>query len=155
MDNIIIRKANINDLENIQKLNKELFILEHDNYDPNLIINWPFENFGTKYFIDMINNQIILVAEKNNNIVGYLAGTIDKKFTYVDKKTAEIENLFILDKYRNLGIGKMLISEFKKICKENNVKRIIVTAASQNIKAINFYKSQGFEDKKVTLKIDM
>lgn len=155
MNNINIRKSNINDLKSIQELNNELFKLEYNNFDSDLIISWPFEEEGKKYFIDMINNQSIFVAEKDNDIVGYLAGTIDKKFTYVDKKTAEIDNLFILDEYRNLGIGKMLISEFKKICKENDVKRIIVTAASKNINAIKFYKAQGFEDKKLTLKIEI
>lgn len=155
MNNINIRKANISDLKQIQELNNELFKIEYANYDSDLIIEWPFTEKGTNYFIDMINNQVVFVAEIDNNIIGYLAGTLDKKFSYVYKKTAEIDNIFILDKYRNTGIGTILISEFKKICKEKDVKRIIVTAASKNINAIEFYKKQGFEDKKLTLKVEI
>lgn len=152
MNNINIRKANIHDLKSIQKLNSELFKLEHENYDPYLIIEWPLKESGTKYFTDMINKKIIFVAEKSNNIIGYLAGTIDIKISYISKKTAELNNMYVLNNYRNLGIGKMLISEFKKICKEKKVTRIIVTASSENINAINFYRKQGFKDSELTLK---
>ena len=41
MDNINIRKANMADLFEIQKLNKELFELEFNNFDSTLIVDWP------------------------------------------------------------------------------------------------------------------
>lgn len=156
MNDINIRKANINDLKAIQELNYELFKLEYDNYDSDLIIEWPLEEKGENYFTDMINEKIVFVAEKDNNIVGYLAGTMDVKISYISKKIAELDNMCVLDKYRSLGIGSMLISEFKKVCKENNVQRIIVAASSENINAIKFYKKQGFkEDYTTTLKIEI
>jgi len=153
MNNITIRKANINDLKVIQELNNELFELEYNNFDSDLITSWPFEEKGKNYFIDMIKNNIVFVAEVDNNIVGYLAGRTDIKLSYVSKKTAELDNMCVSDKYKRLGIGKMLISKFKKECKENHVENILVTASIKNINAIEFYKKQGFKDDALTLKI--
>lgn len=153
MNNINIRKSNINDLKSIQELNNELFKLEYNNFDSDLIISWPFEEKGKNYFIDMIKNKIVFVAEIDNNIVGYLAGRTDIKLSYVSKKTAELDNMCVSNKYKRLGIGKMLISNFKKECKENHVENILVTASIKNANAIEFYKKQVFEDDALTLKI--
>ena len=79
MDKIIIRKAKINDLRVIQQLNHELFILEKENYDSTLIENWPLTDKGSEYFTDMINNHYVVVAVLNDEIVGYLAGSINEK----------------------------------------------------------------------------
>lgn len=45
----------------------------------------------------------------------------------------------------------MLINEFKKWSKENNVKYIEVDAMKENIKVINLYKKNKFVEKKITL----
>lgn len=50
MDNLIIRRATIDDLEIVQNLNNSLFELEKENYDPTLVTNWPLTVEGRKYF---------------------------------------------------------------------------------------------------------
>lgn len=57
MENMIIRKANINDLYEIQKLNKELFELESKNFDSTLIADWPITQEGKEYFEKAIRND--------------------------------------------------------------------------------------------------
>lgn len=78
---IQIRKAEITDLKDIQILNKMLFELEFENYDPTLDINWVISNEGTEYFEDAINNSITLVAICENKIVGYLIGSLNTQNT--------------------------------------------------------------------------
>ena len=41
MNNVIIRKATLEDLSTIQELNNSLFKLEKENYDPALVNDWP------------------------------------------------------------------------------------------------------------------
>ena len=149
---INIRIANINDLSYIQELNNSLFELEFNNFDDTLKVGWPFEKEGKKYFEYMINNQIIFIAQDEEKIVGYLAGTICKEVSYITESFAELDNMYINEEYRRFGIGTLLINEFKKYCKKKNIQNIKVTASAKNNKAINFYMKNGFEDYNITLK---
>ena len=152
MDNIVIRKANINDLYDVQKLNNELFKIECENYDNSLIENWPLSREGAEYFSDEIINNIVLVACVNEQIVGYLAGTLNSQYSYNNNIQAELDNMCILKNYRNIGIGRRLFEEFKIICKENKVDEIKVIASYENIDAIEFYKRNNFKESEITLK---
>ena len=152
MDNIVIRKANINDLYDVQKLNNELFKIECENYDNSLIENWPLSREGAEYFSDEIINNIVLDACMNEQIVGYLAGTLNSQYSYNNNIQAELDNMCILKKYRNLGIGRKLFDVFKNICKENKVDEIKVIASYENIDAIEFYKRNNFKESEITLK---
>lgn len=100
----------------------------------------------------MIKNEIVYVAEIKEKLVGYLAGSICEKISYIKETFAELDNMCIDDQYRRLGIGTLLINEFKKYCKENNIQNIKVTASAKNSRAIQFYMKNGFEDYNVTLK---
>lgn len=149
--NIKIRKATNSDLSSIQELNNKLFELDK-KYDDSLKIGWPFEEKGTKYFTDMINDEFVYVAEEEYRIIGYLAGRINIKNSCVIKSQAEIDNMYILDSYRNHGIGTMLINEFKRYCLENNIEELKVTTYQSNENALNFYKTNGFNSHEITLK---
>ena len=150
--NILIRKANLNDLNLVQKLNNSLFELEFNNFDDTLKVGWSFEKEGKEYFQNMLNTEIVFIAEVQEKIVGYLAGSICKQTSYITESFAELDNMNIDDEYRRLGIGTLLIDEFKKYCKGKNVQNIKVTASAKNNRAIQFYMKNGFEDYNVTLK---
>jgi len=152
MEKVIIRKATINDLNSIQELNNSLFDLELNNFDDTLKQGWPFEKEGQDYFEDMIKNEIVFVAEVEEKIVGYLAGSICEQISYITETFAELDNMCINEEYRRFGIGTLLINEFKKYCKEKNIQNIKVTASAKNSRAIQFYMKNGFEDYNVTLK---
>ena len=150
---INIRRANLEDLKYIQTLNNSLFELEYNNYDDTLKLNWPLENEGKEYFKDMIENNIVYVAETNGNIIGYLAGSISEQISYITETFAELDNMYVNEEYRRYGVGTLLINEFKKHCKENNIQNIKVTASAKNTRAIQFYMKNEFADYNVTLKL--
>ena len=152
MESINIRIATINDLNAVQELNNSLFELEFNNFDDTLKVGWPFEKDGKEYFEYMIENEIVFVAEAEEKIVGYLAGSICEQISYITETFAELDNMCIDDQYRRLGIGTLLINEFKKYCKEKNIQNIKVTASTKNSRAIQFYIKNGFEDYNVTFK---
>lgn len=68
---------------------------------------------------------------------------------------AEIENMYIDERFRGIGTGTKLMNELKRILKEKKVKRIKVEAVAQNYKAIEFYKKNGFGDFDVTLELKL
>lgn len=153
MTDIIIKKATIENLNEIQELNNQLFELEYNNFDSSLKVGWPFEKEGIEYFSDMLNNQVVFIAFVDNSVVGYLAGSINVESSYVTKSLAELDNMFILENYRKYGIGTKLVNEFKKYCLNIGIQEIKVTASARNNNAINFYRKNGFEDFEVTFKM--
>lgn len=149
MIEIKIQKATIENLRDIQNLNLKLFEKEYKEYDKLLNCNWTFSEEGTQYFKDKIlqKNNCSLVAVEKDKVVGYLVGGVTKGETYRNlPKMAELEDTFVLEEYRNLGIGTKLYEEFVKWCKSNGVKIITVQATAENNKAINFYRKNGFKD---------
>ena len=151
MNDVLIRKATIDDLNKIQNLNNELFKLEKENYDSTLVLNWPLTEEGKNYFKNLIINDYVVVALIDNEIVGYLAGTINGKGSYEEIQYGEINNMLVNSNYRGYGIGKKLIDSFKSHCKENNIFHLKVTASFKNTNAIEFYKKNGFEEFDLTL----
>lgn len=147
-----IRKATIEDLASIQKLNNSLFELEYENFDDTLKKGWPFDKKGKEYFEYMINNEVFFVAQDKEKIVGYLAGSNCEQISYITETFAELDNMCIDNNYRKSGIGTLLINKFKEYCKGKNIQNIKVTASAKNDKAIQFYTKNGFEDYNVTLK---
>ena len=152
MEKVIIRKAVLEDLISIQKLNDNLFDLEFNNFDDTLKREWALEKEGQEYFEDMIKNEIVFVAQIEEKIVGYLAGSICEEISYITESFAELDNMCIDDEYRRFGIGTLLIQEFKNYCRDKNIQNIKVTASAKNNNAIQFYIKNGFEDYNVTLK---
>ena len=146
MENLIIRRATLKDLVIVQKLNNELFDLELKNYDTTLVKDWAISNEGKEYFEDLIKNHFVVVALLENQIVGYLAGTINEKGSYESIQYGEINNMFIKDSCRGYGVGKALVNDFKLYCKNNGINDLMVTASAKNKNAVNFYKKNGFEE---------
>ena len=155
LENIIIRKAIIDDVNYIQNLNNELFKLEKENYDTTLVLNWALTQEGKEYFEDLIKNQYVIVAILEDKIIGYLAGSINEKGSYEEIQYGEINNMFIREDYRRYGIGKKLINNFKEYCRSNNILNIKVVASAKNRNAIEFYRKNGFDDFNVTLTMNM
>lgn len=151
MNNIVIRKAILEDVTIIQNLNNQLFKLEKENYDSTLVSDWPLTEEGRLYFEDLVKNHFVIVAILNEEIVAYLSGSINEKGSYEEIQYGEINNMLVSDKCRGLGIGKLLVDNFKMYCKENHIENLKVEASAKNIKAINFYKKNGFENFNVTL----
>ena len=152
MNDIVIRKAILDDLETIQQLNYELFVLESNNFDDTLIVDWSLSDDGRQYFISSINNDITLVAVVNNKIVGYIIGSLDTEGAYNNIKQAELNNMYVLEEYRSIGVGGRLFDELKKLFIENGMQEVKVVADCKNVKAVNFYKKNGFSESEITLK---
>ncbi|MDD4066666.1 MAG: GNAT family N-acetyltransferase [Clostridia bacterium] len=151
MGKVTIRKATSQELEIIQNLNNELFKLEKEKFDSTLVNDWPLTKDGKMYFEDLINSCYVIVAILNDEIVGYLAGTINEKGSYEEIQYGEINNMLIKENCRGFGIGKLLVDNFKNYCKKNKINNLKVEASAKNISAINFYKKNGFKDFNITL----
>lgn len=97
------------------------------------------EKFVVKdYFINMINNQNILLLYKNENKpIGYIfAKKIDNKYL--------IDGLYIDINFRNKGIAKKLIKVIIKEIYSLGDYEIFINVLKENKVAVNLYKNIGF-----------
>ena len=97
------------------------------------------ENFVVKdYFINMINNQNILLLYKNENKpIGYIFGKkIDDKYL--------IDGLYIDINFRNKGIATKLIKVIIKEIYSLGDYKIFINVLKKNKVAVNLYKNIGF-----------
>jgi GNAT superfamily N-acetyltransferase len=147
---MIIRRAQAKDLQKILELNQKLFTYEiryGDTYNQ----NWTYSEKGKSYFANRLKNGILLIAEENKEIVGYLcAYTSPYSFRSINPIT-ELENMFVLEEYRNQKIGSQLIERLIKEAKLVGSKRLKVGVLFKNSKAINFYLKQGFVKHEIIL----
>ena len=115
-------------------------------------------NFGTTYE-EELNSQSLKLdkAIKNSNECNFTFGafTLDQKLigicgllTETRLKTrhrGEIVQMFVDSTYKGLGIGKKLLQHvIDKAFSSEQIEQIILSAVSENEKAVNLYKQAGF-----------
>jgi ribosomal protein S18 acetylase RimI-like enzyme len=147
MNKTTVRLAKTEELEQVQELNHQLFLSDSRHFD-DLNTNWPYEEEGEKYFRDRIAGKggVCLVAEKDGQIAGYvMGGWSHLNFSAYKGKRAELENICVAENERSQGVGALLVDTLMERCKQNGATHVMVDAYAPNLRAIEFYKTQGFE----------
>ncbi|WP_101843631.1 GNAT family N-acetyltransferase [Halobacillus sp. Marseille-P3879] len=87
-------------------------------------------------------NSVILVAEKENQLVGYVCafGGSAKR----NKHSAYIV-IGILKGFRGQGLGSKLFNELEHWAKHHNIRRLELTVVTENEPALSLYKNKGFK----------
>lgn len=155
---IEIFEATLNDLEQIQKLNLMLFQKEQKEYDIALNVDWTMSNLGHDYFQKSINNDnaCTLIAKSGDEIIGYLICWISSKENKCRNKgiSATLENMYVLEEYRNKKVGTKLIEYLKDWLKRKGINNLSVSAHIENQRGINFYEKLGFKGHILKLELD-
>ncbi|MFA5369090.1 MAG: GNAT family N-acetyltransferase [Candidatus Paceibacterota bacterium] len=143
-----IKKAKIKNLDEITNLSSASAMF-HEKLTPYYILNKDFKTILKKSLKKNIysSNSLILVAEENNEIVGYLlAFKINRPEMFSIKKTGLISDIFIKENYRKRGIGELLAKESFNWFKKSKIKTIEINIESKNKPALNFWNALDFED---------
>lgn len=96
--------------------------------------------------IDLFNNENCktIVVELDRKIIATGKILMETKVHNNLRKVGHIEDIIVNEKYRNSGVGTMLISKLVEIGKENNCYKTILECGSD---VIQFYKKFGFKEK--------
>lgn len=114
-----IKPATLDNLTPIQELNLLLFKKEFREFDSTLDTKWTFSKIGEDYYRDHItrDDNCAFVALMDGEVVGYLAGCIGTMSSYrTPVRSAELENMFVRDTHRDMGIGSSLYETFVHWC---------------------------------------
>ena len=151
---ITIQRAVKEDLNKIILLEKEWG--KESNYAPEISLK------HKKDILNVIKNKrkyIFYIAKIDNKIVGFVYGMLinaKDQIPAFNIKTGEkygvINEIYVKKSYRGKGIGKKFIKEIISNFKKIGVKRVRITAGSENLdKLVKYYESIGFHRKTTNL----
>ena len=125
VNNITISKANILDLEKLDKLENKLEhrILSRSNLE---------QNINDK-------NTYVLIAKIENEIIAYTS--FSHLVDHID-----IDSIVVDDNFRHQGIASSLLQEIFKFSSNLNIYEIFLEVRASNIAAINLYEKHGFKN---------
>lgn len=135
------------DKTTIYKLRKLLLKHKNDVNSENIFNEEKVNNSNeliNKYF-KRKKTSIFFIAKIDRKVVGFIHGTIDD-----NKTTGYLQDLFVMEEFRNRKIGTKLIQKLNRWFKENDVKEYGLTTdnTKENQPTVNFYKNLKFETKK-------
>ena len=95
------------------------------------------------------------IAENNGLIVSHIFLLITHKLPKIGRPNASyarISTVRTIPKYRNQGIGSILMDYIKKYCMEKNVEELVVFGPTE--KSISFYERAGFKRENEVMEIN-
>ena len=150
---ICIRKATADDLNifvnftiELSKFNRSKHSIECKYDDYELVLNSIREK-AKKTFNSNSKDVLILIAEIEDTPVGYALGRVFEEEKTADNGTGKmglLDELYVDDKARGLGIGKKLMDKVTEWMREKGISRVKLHTYSWNNSAKKLYEKCGF-----------
>lgn len=139
--NIIFRKLDITDQEDIRQFNELMDDLTTHAHDTALMI----EKIQK---INLCETSFLMVAEDvdNHKICASLLAIAFDDFCESCRPLLLIENVVTHHDYQHKGIGKMMFEEIEAWGRERNVNYIILCSGQNRVGAHKFYEAIGYEE---------
>ena len=134
-----IREMTIDDFPVVFHIGEEVFTAE---YSQSLYRTWDEYEITTLFNSD---NELCLVAELGENILGFALGTTVKKHNS-PWKYGYLVWLGVRSNIQQGGVGSGLFKEIRRRMKDQGVRMIIIDTSADNQPAIRFFQKQGFDD---------
>jgi PhnO protein len=113
-------------------------------------------NIFKEIFIDNLYNfnHLYLILENELEGIGIIT-LHQQKLLHHCGVVSEIQEFFIVPKYRGQGFGDYLITIVKDYCKLNKIKSLEVTSNKKRVENVAIYEKLGFElsHNKFTIKL--
>ncbi|MBT4870945.1 MAG: GNAT family N-acetyltransferase [Candidatus Diapherotrites archaeon] len=129
-----IRKATINDAEQIISFKKKTIPICAKNYYSKDIIDHWTNNSTAEHLIESIkSDRVRFVAEEEGKIIGEAS---------LNKEKNSIKTLYVDIDFQGKGIGKALFQKCEDELKKNGIKKVEIIAA---LCSESFYASRGYK----------
>ena len=134
---IIIKQANLSDLEGISRLFDAYRVFYKQASDLAL---------ANRFLNDRFDKGESIIFYAKNDVGEYLGfAQLYPSFSSVSAKKIWILNdLFVSENTRGLGVGKKLLNRIKEFAKETNSKGIALETDITNVNAQGLYESLGY-----------
>lgn len=137
-------KANTNDLKILSDLRKSVWKETYRGIYNDKLIDDYYYDFNMKKDLSRIENSEyrVYLFYIDSIPIGYGYFGIEKDLVYKDI-SVYISGLYVLKKYKNLGIGTNFFNIVKEFCKERNIHKFFNCCNLHNVKAQGFYEHMG------------
>ncbi|KSA12738.1 GNAT family N-acetyltransferase [Maribacter dokdonensis] len=141
-------KCSLQDAAQLRLISEQTFVnaFEKDN-DPADFKDYIEKAFAfNKIKSELLNaNSEFYFVFRNDMLVGYFKLNVLSAQSDVKRADSiELERIYVLKKYQNLGLGKQFLHHIKNIALIKNKKMLWLGVWEENVRAIKFYKRHGF-----------
>jgi diamine N-acetyltransferase len=148
--NLSIRKASINDIEELQSIAKQTFseTFSSGNTEENLR-KYLEEGFSKEKLTAELtdSNSEFYFALSSNQVIGYLKVNSGPAQTELkDQRAMEIERIYVLNEFHGKKAGQALFEKALQLAGQKNAAYLWLGVWEENTRAIKFYRKNGFEE---------
>jgi diamine N-acetyltransferase len=148
MHNIEIKRATLNDIDQLQQIGRQTFseTFSEGNTEENMK-KYLEEGFSVEKLTAELQNENseFYFATVNGNVIGYLKLNFGPSQTELkDDKALEIERIYVLKEFHGKKVGQLLYEQAMQIAKQTDVDYVWLGVWEENPRAINFYKKNDF-----------
>lgn len=152
----MIRRANINDLDSINSLLKQVLDVHH-NGRPD-VFKGGVKKYTDEELVELIKDdeKPIFVYEENGIVEGYCFCIFQKYINnniLTDIKTLYIDDLCVDEKSRGKHIGSKLFEFVKEFAQNSGCYNVTLNVWSLNENALRFYEKCGMKPQKIGMEI--
>lgn len=91
-------------------------------------------------------NATLLFIYHDDQVAGYMKiNQGDSQTEQFESSSLELERIYLLEPFQNLGLGKQMIDHFESMGRALNVDMLWLGVWELNPRAIAFYEREGFE----------
>jgi diamine N-acetyltransferase len=148
MGSIEIKRVAIDNIDQLQQIGRQTFYetFSEVNTDKNMT-KYLNESFSNEKLTAELNdkNSEFYFATLANKVIGYLKLNFGQSQTeLMDDKALEIERIYVLKEFHGKKAGQILYEKAFQIARNANVDYIWLGVWENNLRAIGFYKKNGF-----------
>jgi GNAT superfamily N-acetyltransferase len=101
-------------------------------------------------------DEAVLVAELDGEIVGFAyVGYEAVNYPSLLKNAAWLHDLYIEERARKTGAGKLLIENCVEVARELGADKLMLSVAAKNEPAHEFFERRGFRETMVEMMLDL
>jgi GNAT superfamily N-acetyltransferase len=137
---ITVRNAHHTDLRQLVELLTSLFALE-----PDFPIDPAKQHRGLSLLLNHPERAALFVAAAGKQIIGMVS--VQTTLSSAEgKESAILEDLILAPDYRHQGIGRALLAQVERWCRNRHIERLQLVADRENSPALGFYQAAAWQE---------
>ena len=149
MNNLIIKEASLDDLEDLKNICKRTFYQTFSDQNTKKDMeSYLKNNFSHQKLESEIKNSHskYYLVQAEGKTAAYMKVNFDQAQTESGyKNTLEVQRIYVLQEYQGQHIGQLLMDIAQETAETNKLDYLWLGVWEENEKAIGFYKKHGFE----------
>jgi ribosomal protein S18 acetylase RimI-like enzyme len=122
---------------------------EHATYDHVYATAPEAERTMRRFLADLASSShsFLFVAVVEDEVIGFISGEIrEGSPTFHSKTWASVDDVFVAEDYRSLGVGRALLKSVESWARERRAHGVSLQVAAANARGRKFYEDLGFRE---------